>query len=96
MSKVIENDDKVLGRVKDIEVHFKARCMELVNRLSLFDSELECDGIECINNNLNMVTELFNSLYQDVITGAVDGETIIEVSYHPMGAYQYKIFKEMK
>lgn len=95
MSRIIEyGDDKVLGKVEDIEVHFKARCMELVNSLGLFNDGDDYDSIELIKSNLDDILELLNGMYQDVITGDLKDDDIIEVAYHPMGAYQYKIYKE--
>lgn len=95
MNNVIETGEEVIGKVKDIIEYFKYEMIKQVKEIDIFGDYIECNDIEDKQNNINLLLEFVNGLYQDYITEILESDTIIKVCFNPMGAYQYVIEEEM-
>lgn len=90
------NSDERTGRVEHIIKYFKKEIIGQINKIDIRDENLECEGIEVIQDNIDNILELINGIYQDYITGEVGYDTPIKVYRNSMGAYQYEKLKEDK
>lgn len=90
----MEQNESIIGTIEIITKYFKEELISQISNINLFDNELDCDGIENIQDNANMIMELLNGIYQDIITGVLCKEDRIKVCYNPMGAYYYEKFEE--
>lgn len=84
------NNEFVIGTTKTIIQFIKDDLIRQIKDIDLFDKDLECNGIENLQDNLTLLTELLNGLYQDIINGVLNENDKIKVSYNPMGAYYYE------
>lgn len=84
----MENEFK--GKVFEVVEEMKS---ELISQLSTIDFEsddLEYNGIENIQDNVNLYLECINGIYQDYITDIITKDDEIEIYYNPMGNLYYK------
>lgn len=94
MKKIVENDDEIIGKVKDVIDYFKKEMLHQIKEIDIFDDNVDCSYIEDVEDNLHLISELINGLYQDYIMEILSEETLIKVVFNPMGAYQYAIYEE--
>lgn len=90
----MKDNESIIGTIEVITKYFKEELISQINSVDLFDTSLDCDGIENVQDNVDMVMELLNGIYQDIITGVLCKEDRIKVCYNPMGAYYYEKFEE--
>ena len=83
------NDNDLIGHVGDMIRLYKDYVKQLVDDMNSETS----DGLRV---EATQVLDLINGLYQDVMIGRIEYFTLIKVFYNPMGAYQYKMLKEVK
>lgn len=74
--EVIYDDEDVIGKVKEIKKCF-------IHQLSVTLSDNEIDIEEKINQN-NLINDLLEQIKEE------HDNTIIKVSFNPMGAFYYK------
>lgn len=84
----MENEYK--GKVLEV-----VECMkdEIINQLYMInfkESGFDFNGIENIQDNVNLYLECINGIYQDYITDKLNKDDIIEIYYNPMGNLFYK------
>lgn len=89
--EIIDNGEEIIGKVSEIVKYIKKELGTQLEKVDLFDSSSECDSIECVKNNFDLWLELLNGLYQDIITDYLKEDTMIKITYNPMGAYNYEV-----
>lgn len=96
MRDIINNGEEIIGKVSEVIEYFKDEMIKQIKEINIFGEYIECNDIEDKQNNLDLILDLINGLYQDYITEIIEDDTLIKVIFNPMGAYQYTIYKEMK
>lgn len=96
MRDIINNGEEIIGKVSEVIEYFKNEMIRQIKEINIFGEYIECNDIEDKQNNLDLILDLINGLYQDYITEIIEDDTLIKVIFNPMGAYQYTIYKEMK
>lgn len=96
MRDIINNGEEIIGKVSEVIEYFKDEMIRQIKEINIFGEYIECNDIEDKQNNLDLILDLINGLYQDYITEIIKDDTLIKVIFNPMGAYQYTIYKEMK
>lgn len=96
MRDIINNGEEIIGKVSEVIEYFKDEMIRQIKEIDIFGEYIECNDIEDKQNNLDLILDLINGLYQDYITEIIEDDTLIKVIFNPMGAYQYTIYKEMK
>ena len=96
MNNIIDNGETQIGRVIDIIENLKEEMIQIVKMIDLFDIATDANDIESKQNDIDLILELVNGLYQDVITDKITEDTIIEVLYNPMGCYQYVKYEKVE
>jgi len=96
MRDIINNGEEIIGKVGEVIEYFKDEMIRQIKEINIFGEYIECNDIEDKQNNLDLILDLINGLYQDYITEIIEDDTLIKVIFNPMGAYQYTIYKEMK
>lgn len=89
--EIIDNGEEIIGKVSEIVKYIKQELGTQLEKVDLFDSSSECESIECVKNNFDLWLELLNGLYQDIITDYIKEDTMIKITYNPMGAYDYEV-----
>lgn len=83
------SSEEITGKVKDIQEYWKKELVHRINDIDILDSDFECEGVEIVQNDINEILNMINGIYQDLIIGHINKDTIIECFYHPMGAWEY-------
>lgn len=83
-------ENKYKGKVLEV-----IECMkdELINQLYMIkfdEKDFDFNGIENIQDNMNLYLECINGIYQDYITDILNKDDEIEIYYNPMGSLYYK------
>ena len=89
--EIIDNGEEIIGKVSEIVKYIKQELGTQLEKVDLFDSSSECESIENVKNNFDLWLELLNGLYQDIITDYLKEDTMIKITYNPMGAYNYEV-----
>lgn len=95
MRDIINNGEEIIGKVSEVIEYFKDEMIKQIKRINIFGEYIECNDIEDRQNNLDLILDLINGLYQDYITETIEDDTLIKVILNSMGVYQYTIYKEM-
>ena len=83
------NDNDLIGHVGDMIRLYKDYVKQLVD-------DMNSETSDELRVEVTQVLDLINGLYQDIITNRINYFTLIKVFYNPMGAYQYKMLKEVE
>lgn len=80
-----------LFKGKPIKVinEIKKEIINLTKEIKIEDSDFENWGVEDIQYDINIYLNLINGIYQDLITGFIDKDTII-FTYNFNGELHYK------
>ena len=84
MSKIIEEDTKIIGKIEDIEKYFKNEMIK------------EIQGgidIEEMKYNFNMMFDVLLEI-QENEQEAYNNECLFEIQEHAMGGYIYKVYEK--
>ncbi len=91
---VIIQDEEVIGKVVEVIEYFKDEIIRQIQEIDIFGEYIECNDIEDKQENLDLILDLVNGLYQDYIMEVIESDTLIKVTYNPMGTYNYVIYEE--
>lgn len=83
------NDNDLIGHVGDMIRLYKDYIKQLVD-------DINSETSDELRVEITQVLDLINGLYQDIVTVRIGYFTLIKVFYNPMGAYQYKMLKEVE
>lgn len=88
-----DNEEYII-KTGDVENFFKDLCIKELNKINFNSADFDCDGVEMVQNNINLYLDVMNAIYQEKITGIINDDTLLRMYYNPMGAYSYNIIKE--